>query len=154
MKQKKLSKAVLYQDITQQGFILPKLSSTICNLAYLLRVKNGAEYCPHEHEVNGILCLNPPKKLLLLMYVQEELEKNGDARTVSFDEKHLPDVDWCLKALSSLDPLHQIFEPDYVPPSSHRGRRGIRYIPTAEDLLFMDQEKQPLGDREDRNQSN
>ena len=62
--------------------------------------------CPLEEEINGMFCLNPPKKLLLLMYIQEELDKNGDMRTVSFDEKHLPDVDWCLKALSALDPLH------------------------------------------------
>ena len=72
--------------------------------------------------------------MLLLMFILEELEKNGDSRTLSFDEKHLPDVDWCLKALSSLDPLHKIFEPEYVPPLSHRGRRGKRYVPTPEDL--------------------
>ena len=58
-------------------------------------------------------------------------------RTISFDEKHLPDVDWCLKALSALDPLHMIFDPDYKPPSNHRGRRGIRYVPTAEDLYNL-----------------
>ena len=55
-------------------------------------------------------------------------------RTISFDEKHLPDVDWCLKALSALDPLHMIFDPDYKPPSNHRGRRGIRYVPNADNL--------------------
>ena len=151
MKSKKLTKAVLYQDITKQGFLLPRSSSTICNLAYLLRVRNGVEYCPLEEEINGMFCLNPPKKLLLLMYIQEELDKNGDMRTVSFDEKHLPDVDWCLKALSALDPLHQIFEPEYVPPSSHRGRRGKRYIPTAEDLLFIEEEKEPSKDGQQNN---
>ena len=87
--------------------------------------------------------------MLLLMFIQEELDKIGDIRTLSFDEKHLPDVDWCLKALSSLDPLHQIFEPDYIPPFNHRGRRGTRYIPTSEDLLFRDEEK-----LRDRNFSN
>ena len=60
-------------------------------------------------------------------------------RTLSFDEKHLPDVDWCLKALSALDPLHLIFDPEYVAPFNHRGRRGSRYVPTAEDLLFLDE---------------
>ena len=59
-----------------------------------------------EEEVQNITCENPPKRLLLLVYIQDELEKNMDARTMSFDEKHLPDVDWCLKALSALDPLH------------------------------------------------
>ena len=59
-------------------------------------------------------------------------------RTLSYDEKHLPDVDWCLRALSALDPIHMIFDPDYEPPFSQRGRRGNKYIPTAEDLLFLD----------------
>ena len=59
-----------------------------------------------EEEVQNITCENPPKRLLLLLYIQEELEKSGDTRTLTFDEKHLPDVDWCIKALSALDPLH------------------------------------------------
>ena len=69
-------------------------------------MRNGLEFCPMEEEVQNINCENPPKRLLLLLYIQEELEKNGDARTLTFDEKHLPDVDWCIKALSALDPLH------------------------------------------------
>jgi hypothetical protein len=39
-----------------------------------------------------------------------------------------------------------------MPPFNHRGRRGIRYSPTAEDLLFIDEEK--LGDTGNRNPSN
>ncbi len=77
--------------------------------------------------------------MLLFFYIEEQLEKNNDMRSISFDEKHLPDVDWCLKALSALDPLHMIFDPDYKPPSNHRGRRGIRYVPTAEDLYNLDE---------------
>jgi len=69
-------------------------------------------------------------------------------RTLSFDEKHLPDVDWCLKALSALDPLHLIFDPEYEPPFSQRGRRGQRYIPSAEELLSLDQSmKQSQSDK-------
>jgi len=56
--------------MTQEGFILPKLSSTICNLSYLFKIKNGIEYCPMEEEVNnGITCENPPKRVLLLVYI-------------------------------------------------------------------------------------
>ena len=69
MKSKKLTKASLYQDITQLGYLLPKQSSTICNLAYLLRVRNGVEYCPLEEEISGMFCPNPPKKMLLLMFI-------------------------------------------------------------------------------------
>ena len=65
-------------------------------------------------------------------------------RTLTYDEKHLPDVDWCLRALSALDPIHMIFDPDYEPPFSQRGRRGNKYIPTAEDLLFLDKPQKIL----------
>ena len=92
---------------------MPKFNSTVCNLAYLFKVRNGLEYCPIVDDVPNITCEYPPKRILLLVYIQEELEKIGDSRTLTIDEKHLPDVDWCLKALSALDPLHQIFEPDY-----------------------------------------
>ena len=67
-------------------------------------------------------------------------------RTISFDEKHLPDVDCCLKALSALDPLHMIFDPDYKPPSNHRGRRGIRYVPTAKDLYNLEESSKNSND--------
>ena len=139
MKPRKITKALLYNDIMKEGFLLPKANSTICNLAYLFRVRNGIEYCPLEEEVCNLFCHNPPKRMLLLLYIQEELENNSDMRTLSFDEKHLPDVDWCIKALPALDPLHLIFDPEYVPPFNHRGRRGKRYVPTAEDLLFLNE---------------
>ena len=74
-------------------------------------------------------------------------------RTISFDEKHLPDVDWCLKALSALDPLHMIFDPDYKPPSNHRGRRGIRYVPTGEDLYNLDEKSKKNNEYDKKNKS-
>jgi hypothetical protein len=40
----------------------------------------------------------------MLQIIFEELERRGDSRTLSFDEKHMPDVDWCLYALSALLP--------------------------------------------------
>ena len=56
---------------------------------------------------------------------------------MTFDDKHLPDVDWCLSAISALDPLHPIFEPGYTPSNEDRGRRGRKYAPKAEELVFM-----------------
>ena len=56
---------------------------------------------------------------------------------MTFDDKHLPDVDWCLSAISALDPLHPIFEPGYIPSNEQRGRRGRKFIPEAEELVYM-----------------
>ena len=69
MKTRKITKVNLYNDIAQQGFLLPKPNSTICNLAYLFRVRNGIEYCPLENEVSNTDCPNPPKRMLLLFYI-------------------------------------------------------------------------------------
>ncbi len=49
----------------------------------------------------------------------------------------MPDVDWCLSAISALDPLHPIFEPGYMPANEDRGRRGRKYTPNAEELVYM-----------------
>ena len=56
------------------------------------------------NEISSFECLNPPKKEILLLIIQEELSIRGDKRVVSFDEKHQPDVDWCLNAISALNP--------------------------------------------------
>ena len=69
MKARKITKVNLYNDIAQQGFLLPKHNSTICNLAYLFRIRNGIEYCPLENEVSNADCPNPPKRMLLLYYI-------------------------------------------------------------------------------------
>ena len=139
MKTRKFTKAALYDAITEQGLVLPKIKSSICNMEYLVRVKNFVEYCPKAHEVPNLTCPAPPKKIILLCIIQEELEKKGDPRVLSFDEKHQPDVDWCLHAISALNPQHQIFDPYYEPSKSQRGRRGIRYIPKAEDFEFAEE---------------
>ena len=136
MKTKKLTKAVLYDALTDQGIHLPKLKSSICNMEYLIRVKNCIEYCPKMHEVPDLICLAPPKKMILLRIIEEELSKRGDHRVITYDEKHTPDVDWCLHAVSALNPQHQIFDPEYIPSKGQRGRRGIRYIPKDEDFIF------------------
>ena len=78
MKNRKLTKAALYDAISEQGILLPKIKSSICNMQYLIRVKNCVEYCPKAHEVLDLICMNPPKKMILLYFIQEELSRRGD----------------------------------------------------------------------------
>ncbi|MFN9904049.1 MAG: hypothetical protein ACK55Z_35790 [bacterium] len=47
----------------------------------------------------------------------------------------MPDVDWCLKALSALDPDHPIFEPEYKPAAHERGRRGRKFVALGWELV-------------------
>ena len=72
MKTKKLTKAVLHDALTDQGIHLPKLKSSICNMEYLIRVKNCIEYCPKMHEVPDLICIAPPKKIILLYLLLQD----------------------------------------------------------------------------------
>ena len=88
MKKRKLTKATLKYTLSEQCILLQNIKSSICNMHYLTRVKNFVEYSPKVHEVPDLICHVPPKKMILLYFIQEELSKRGDHRVVSFDEKH------------------------------------------------------------------
>ena len=112
MNKKKLTKQMLHSNLTESGLVLPKLTSSICNMNYLVRVKNNLEYCPTSDEIqNATFPEMPPKKIVLLQIIENELAKKGDKRVVSFDDIHMPDVDWCLNCVFALNPNHAIFDP-------------------------------------------
>ena len=69
MKSRKLTKAALHNAISEDGTVLPKLTSSICNMNYLVRVKNQLEYCPKMNKIQNLECLNPPKKEILLFII-------------------------------------------------------------------------------------
>jgi hypothetical protein len=114
-----------YEAMLRNGFILPKLNSTIVNKIYMYRVKSNQEYCPHVSDIKVYkICINPPSKEYMLNEIHQELTKKGDARDLTYDSKHLPDVEWCVKALLALNPDHRIFDKDYVPGVNEKGRKG------------------------------
>ena len=114
-----------YEAMLRNGFIMPKFNSTIVNKVYMYRVKALLEYCPMTTDIKVYkICINPPSKDYLLCQIQEELTKRNDERDLTYDEKHLPDVEWCVKALLALNPGHHIFEKDYVPNVYEKGRKG------------------------------
>ena len=96
---------MLHQSLDETGLVLPKLSSSICNMNYLVRVKNNLEYCPLSEDLEKFITPEkPPKKLILLQIIQEELLDKAEKRVVTFDDNHLPDVDWCLNCVFALNP--------------------------------------------------
>ena len=124
---KSRSKPSEYEAMLRNGFILPKLNSTIVNKIYMYRVKSLLEYCPLTSDIKIYkICINPPSKDYLLNQIQDELTKKGDVRNLTYDEKHLPDVEWCVKALLALNPDHHIFDKDYVPNVYEKGRKGTK----------------------------
>ena len=61
------SKPSEYEAMLRNGFILPKLNSTIVNKIYMYRVKSNLEYCPHTLDIKVYkICINPPSKEFML----------------------------------------------------------------------------------------
>ena len=55
------SKPSEYEAMMRNGFLLPKLNSTIVNKIYMYRVKSGLEYCPMTTDIKAFkVCINPP----------------------------------------------------------------------------------------------
>jgi hypothetical protein len=68
-------------------------------------------------------CLVPPPVKQLVEFIQEALriqQSNNRQRPIllGFSPKHLPDKEWALAALATLEPNHRIF-----------GKRGAREQP-------------------------
>jgi hypothetical protein len=77
MHKKRLTKEMLYQRLIEKGFCLPKMTSTICNMNFLFRVMENKEYCPlkPKNDNEPKVCNIPPKKMILLEIIQDELQK-------------------------------------------------------------------------------
>jgi len=61
------SKPNEYEAMKRNGFLMPKLNSTIVNKIYMYRVKSGQEYCPMTTDIKVYkICINPPNKDYLL----------------------------------------------------------------------------------------
>ena len=58
-------------------------------------------------------CVTPPTKLVLARMLQAE----ADAKNLllGMDEDHMPDAQWMMRALATLNPNHAIFAKSYRP---------------------------------------
>jgi hypothetical protein len=77
------SKPSEYEAMLRNGFIMPKLNSTIVNKIYMYRVKSGLEYCPMTSDIKVYkICINPPSKDYLLIKSMMSLSKKETRETL------------------------------------------------------------------------
>ena len=104
----------LLEAAHRNGYVLPKLTTSICSEEYLVNVINQELYCPKDSEVRLKNCFAPPEKETLmkkLLKVEKEQQKN-----LGIDDKHIPDKKWMVMMLGMINPKDEIFAKDYVPP--------------------------------------
>lgn len=91
------SRADLLEAAHRNGYVLPKLTSSICSEDYLMKVINGEVHCPKDSEVRLKNCFAPPGKDLLMKKVLKAAKDKQIELGIS--EKHIPDKKWLVMIL-------------------------------------------------------
>jgi hypothetical protein len=100
------------------GWYLPRLCPAV-TVEYMMAVRRRSVWCPRYEDVRLRPCLVPPPTKQLLAWIDEALNiqrHNYPARPVQlgFAANRVPDQQWALHALSTLEPGHRIFGKSYV----------------------------------------
>jgi len=105
----------LYFLTTKNGFYLPKKSSSAINENMLVNVLQGNYWCLRYDDLRMRPCPKAPTKEVL----NEKLQKlchNFNLNIGWIDEKTMPDKEWMVAVIATLNPQDEIFRKDYVAP--------------------------------------
>ena len=107
--------ADLYNLAVRNGFYLPKQTSSSVNEIMLYLVLQGHYWCPKFADIKLKPCVRAPVKDILLEKVKKLAIEKG-LNIAWIDSAHVPDKDWLIAVISSLNPDDEIFKKDYVAP--------------------------------------
>ena len=104
------------------GFFLPK-TKAFRTVEYLQGVLDGSIYCPKFDELKLRPCPKPPTKILIL----EEIDKifGTSGKTIGSTDKALPETQFLLAVLSTLNASHRFFSRSYQPPPPKRRKEKV-----------------------------
>ena len=110
------------------------MKSTLCNLEYMTKVRNGTVYCPRHSEVRLLPCPAPPSKECLIKEILAIAQRKG--LDLGISEMRAPNVQWMLTVLSTWDQGHKFFKKDYVPAQSERRHGTVQKVVDNADGFF------------------
>ena len=117
----------LYNMAVRNGFFLPKRKSSAVNEMMLYNILQGNYWCPKYSELRMLPCPKPPLKEALMGKI-ETLCFNKKLNIAWIDVQHMPDKDWMVAVISTLDPGDEIFRKDYVAPPVRKRLKDIETI--------------------------
>jgi len=91
-----LDKLALYHSLQRNRYFLPKLSSRICTVEYMLRVRSGTIWVPKFEQVRLAPCPLPPTKKEFVEEIFRHLESSGADIELGFSavEWEKVDIEW------------------------------------------------------------
>ena len=130
------SKKIYYSIMIRNGFHMPSITSSICQLDWMDKVRNGIHWIPKDHELKIKNCAAAPKKDLILREI-DKLLKTKKYKSIGWDEDLTPNKKWCLEVLSTLDSAHPYFEKSYMPAAAKRRAKIVDKAGFFEDIPFQ-----------------
>jgi len=105
----------LYNGAKRNHYFLPKRSSSAINENMIINVLTGQYWCPKYHDIRMLPCVKAPVKEVLNDKLQK-LCKEKDLKIGWIDVKTMPDKDWMVAVIATLNPNDEIFKKNYVAP--------------------------------------
>ena len=118
----------------RNGFYLPKFKSTMITEEYIRSVITGRTYCPKFQEIKILPCPRSPTVDVLLKKLHSICNHNNISHT-GVDDMHLPDKNWLLNVISTLNPGDEIFNKNYLPPVKETKLSEIKTISLPAEFL-------------------
>ena len=103
----------LYKQMSHT-YILPKKTCSFVTIEYLSMVYSRKVYAPEYTTCIMRNCMKKPPKEYVLGEVNRLLTQRNT--TIGDTRKGLPDMEFLLTCLSTLDSDHAVFSRDYIPP--------------------------------------
>jgi hypothetical protein len=124
----------LYNAALRNDFFLPKRSSSAVNEIMIYNILQGQYWCPKFDDLKMRPCVKAPVKETLLQKIQALCsEKKYNISWIDF--QHLPDKDWMVKVIATLNPQDEIFKKDYVAPPIRKRLQDIETIVLPNAIL-------------------
>ena len=78
------------------------------NKTFLNNVRDGSVWCPKYEDLKLRPCPYPPERVRVLEELEIACRKHKKAFPIK-DIKKLPNIEWALNCLSTLEPDHEFF---------------------------------------------
>jgi len=130
-------KLALYHSLQRNRYYVPKMSSRLCSVTYLLGIRKGQLWVPRYEQVRLAPCPLPPTKKEFVDEVFRHLASKNVSVNLGFgpDEWDKVDLDWIKNVLSTLDPEHRFFHKGYVP--EEKVKEGEKGYVTEGEFQFL-----------------
>ena len=110
----------LHDMMVRNGYYLPTKSCHWMTKKVMLSMIMGQTYCPKYKDIKVKTCPKRPYRIILVTEINKEIESQiSSEKELVYTSTRLPDLNWLLTVLSTLNPNHKFFQKSYNPEKNN-----------------------------------